>query len=227
MSRQQRRRRCTPRRSPCRRVCCRRRSLRRGIETVPQPPTHKRPPASRRGKTTGMHRHISRRLIGTACRAFRTIEGPPPYRALLLSSRVLSRARSDRAFYLMPVITPCRPRLCTTHSISKATLAVVKAEISRANELASTALHTRTTSAIVATSAGAGGATPSSGSAAGVHYTSLFAPTDFFVSYHHYLGVQLTANNDAELLHWRAFVRARLHRLVRAPRPPPAESRLP
>ena len=35
----------------------------------------------------------------------------------------------------MPVITPCRPRLCATHAVTRSTLGVLKVELERASLL--------------------------------------------------------------------------------------------
>ena len=56
------------------------------------------------------------------------------------SRRLRWNAARDRG-YLMPVITPCRPRLCTTHTVMKSTLAVLRSEIGRAGEIAKAAME--------------------------------------------------------------------------------------
>ena len=99
--------------------------------------------------------------------------------------------------YLMPVITPCKPRMCTTHTTSHATLAVLKHEIHRANELCK-GLIIR--------------APPTVGDDR--RWEPLFEPTDFFTQYERYVVVQLTCDRDDELRHWNSFIKARLHKLV-------------
>ena len=61
------------------------------------------------------------------------MEGPPAH------LRIADWSPRDKG-YLLPVITPCRPRLCATHSMTRSTLAVLKAEIERAYDLVSTAV---------------------------------------------------------------------------------------
>ena len=80
------------------------------------------------------------------------MEGPPAH------LRIADWSPRDKG-YLLPVITPCRPRLCATHSMTRSTLAVLKAEIERAYDLVSTAvgaaMHVRPPSTPVAADAAA------------------------------------------------------------------------
>lgn len=151
-------------------------------------------------------------------------EAPPTH------LKIADWSRRDRG-YLMPVITPCRPRLCSTHSVTKSTLGVIKAEIARAHELASVAMLARPVPSPAAAVAAAvapsdpavvvksetpiTASTPATAptgrgtpvEAADERWGALFAPIDFFDAYEHYVGVQLTAASAAELLHWRSFVK--------------------
>ena len=131
-------------------------------------------------------------------------------------------AARDRG-YLMPVITPCRPRLCTTHTVMKSTLAVLRSEIGRAGEIAKAAMEGKAPAPGRATTPvgdnnGSDGNGSHHGAAAAAaideRWSPLFNPTDFFSSYNHYVAAHLSASSDSELLHWRAFVKARLHKLV-------------
>ena len=164
-------------------------------------------------------------------------------------SAVLSEWRKGDT-YLMPVITPCRPRLCATHSTTRSTLGVLKAEIRRALELATSALTVgRAGLASARTPSPLGGGQGEGGGGGGGHnggdanaagessrhgegggpapevegkqlhqaderWAALFEPADFFEAYPSYVVVQCVASTHEELRHWKAFVKARLHRMV-------------
>ena len=106
--------------------------------------------------------------------------------------------------YVMPVITPCRPRICATHAVCKSTLAVLKVELARAASLVAAATQQ------AAPAAGrAGDAVPDL-------WPQLFAPIDFFGGYKGFVVVQLTADDAEQNLHWCGWVKSRLRRLVLA-----------
>ena len=121
-----------------------------------------------------------------------------------LSASMPEWHRDDK--YLLPVITPCRPKTCTTHTISRSHIGVLKAEIKRASELVDAA-HKAKSSAT-----GSGGAA----SQPDERWSPLFEPVDFFAEYKSYVAVQLSAASGDELLHWRSFVKARMSKLVAA-----------
>ena len=138
--------------------------------------------------------------------------------------------------YLMPVITPCRPRICSTHHVSKATLAVLRAEIARANHISLAAVAPAPPRARLASTPPASSpddpdelkgdvGTPEVGvegrpvvspppGTLDDRWAALFEPTDFFRAYASYVAVQISAASDVELLHWKSYVRAQLRRLV-------------
>lgn len=97
--------------------------------------------------------------------------------------------------YVMQVITPCRPRICATHSVCKSTLAVLKAELALASSVISS-LNSR------------------NAEASDEPWTEIFEPIDFFSYYKGYMIVELTADNDEQLLHWCGWVKSRLRRLT-------------
>ena len=112
--------------------------------------------------------------------------------------------------YLMPLITPCRPRICATHSVCHSTLAVIKAELARAVPIAAAA-------AAAAAAKGRSSATPppdASASPPPSKWSPLFKPLDFFGSYKSFVSVMLSADNATQMLHWRSFVKSRLRKLV-------------
>jgi poly(A) polymerase len=118
----------------------------------------------------------------------RIAEPLPPHLAALDWNPTSKR---DRA-YLMPVITPCRPRLCATHTVCRSTLAVLKAEFQRAAQsLPST-----------------------SQPATAKQWGPIFAEADFFGAYRGFVAVQVSAADAAQLLHWHGWVKSRLRRLV-------------
>ena len=119
----------------------------------------------------------------------------------------------------MPVITPCKPRICSTHTITKSTLAVLRAEFGRAAEIANAAIRkspVRASTPSPLPGDGDGEAVDAGRGAAEGHWARLFVRVDFFAAYRQYIAVELRAASEAELLHWRAFCRARLVKLVKA-----------
>ena len=111
---------------------------------------------------------------------------------------------------LMPIITPCKPRLNSTHTISRSTLALLKDEIKRASALAAQARSAAGRASALAT----GAASSSSAWAADERWAALFEPLEFFAAYPHFVVVEMAAATGSELAHWRAYIKARLHRLV-------------
>ena len=229
-------------------------------------------------------------------------EALPPH----LASSLSQWSARDRGS-LMPVITPCRPRLNATHSTTRSTLAVLKAELKRALTLANVAVKAKppappkaaavalpteqSASALgqtaevasssdappaadadappaadadappaadadappaadadappaadaeggaarsamgqaeAATEANTAAGDPETAAGAGVavgagvaarglrdeRWAALFEPSDHLDAYPAYVCVQCAARSHAELVHWKAFVKARLYRLV-------------
>ena len=136
-----------------------------------------------------------------------------------------ARNARDRA-YLMPVITPCRPRLCSTHSITRSTLAIIKAELERASSLFERLLRPApppellsvATAGAAAAAAAAAVFFASLGAAPRERWTALldelFAPCAFFDAHRGFVAVQLSADSAAQLLHWKGYVSSRLRKLM-------------
>ncbi|KAL1510591.1 hypothetical protein AB1Y20_006892 [Prymnesium parvum] len=100
--------------------------------------------------------------------------------------------------YVMQVITPCRPRICSTHAVCKSTLAVLKREFARAATV---------TAAATQAAARHGETSPEP-------WAELFEPIDFFSLYKGFVVTQLSADTQQQLVDWCGWVKSRIRRLV-------------
>jgi len=96
--------------------------------------------------------------------------------------------------YIMPVITPCRPRICCTHAVTRTTLGVLKAEFARATRL------------LEPSAAG--------GDVGGDVWRAVVEEAPFFSMYSGFVVVQVASTDASQQLHWRGFVKSRLRRLL-------------
>lgn len=135
-------------------------------------------------------------------------------------------AQSRERGHVMAVITPCWPRLCATHSVTKSTLALLKAELARAAAIVAAATQpVRESSTPPTRSAAPEGGEPECASSATAgsgeqaagsdpRWAKLFEPLDFFASYGGFVCVRLSAATAAQQMHWKGWVKSRLRRLV-------------
>eukprot|EP01027_Heterolobosea_sp_BB2_P016669 GEZU01023698.1.p1 GENE.GEZU01023698.1~~GEZU01023698.1.p1 ORF type:complete len:556 (+),score=91.46 GEZU01023698.1:118-1668(+) len=93
-------------------------------------------------------------------------------------------------FHLMPIITPAYPSMNSTYNVSKSTLRVMTEEFQRGLEI-TTYIETGKES-----------------------WAKLFEESDFFVRYKNYLQVEVTADNEEDLMKWIGFVESRIRLLV-------------
>lgn len=94
-------------------------------------------------------------------------------------------------FHLMPIITPAYPAMNSTVSVNMHTRDVIQQEIKLANEIIQLIIREK-----------------------GAHWERLFAPSDFFVKYDHYLCCNLIGVvDDTASRGWVGFVESRLRRL--------------
>ena len=92
--------------------------------------------------------------------------------------------------HLMPIMTPLYPCINSSHNVSSCTLCIMQQEFQRGNEICE-AMDTN---------------------AAG--WNTLFEPSHFFEAYKNYLQIDITAQNDVDLVNWKGWVESRLRHLT-------------
>ncbi|GIL71440.1 hypothetical protein Vretimale_2687 [Volvox reticuliferus] len=96
---------------------------------------------------------------------------------------------------LMPVITPAYPAMNSLYNVQRSTLEVMTAEFAAAADICTTFLHYR------------GGQS--------IDWSRLFTPVPFFTQHTFYIQVEVSADNDRDLVLWDGWVSSRIRRLVR------------
>ena len=84
--------------------------------------------------------------------------------------------------HLMPIMTPLYPCINSSHNVSSCTLCIMQQEFQRGNEICE-AMDTN---------------------AAG--WNTFFEPSHFFEAYKNYLQIDITAQNDVDLVNWKGWV---------------------
>ena len=102
---------------------------------------------------------------------------------------------------MMPIITPAYPAMNSTFSISRQTQQIMLEEIVKADKIL-TGLEPRLHLGDGENNGG------------GRLFAQLFTPSDFFISYPHYLALTIVSPTPAELDSWGDFLKSRLRRLV-------------
>ncbi|GAA94903.1 uncharacterized protein L969DRAFT_89839 [Mixia osmundae IAM 14324] len=95
---------------------------------------------------------------------------------------------ADR-MHKMPVITPAYPSMCSTHNISHSSMAVIKAEWERGENIVNRIAVGQTT------------------------WAELFEPTDFFYKYRYYLQITASSQDMDNQLKWSGTVESKLRTL--------------
>lgn len=90
----------------------------------------------------------------------------------------------------MPVITPAYPSMCSTHNVSKSTLAVMTAEFARGSEIV---MNIEQGTSI---------------------WTDLFARSDFFARYRHFFQILAISESEEEHRIWSGFVESKVRILM-------------
>jgi len=101
---------------------------------------------------------------------------------------------------MMPIITPAYPSMNSTFSINKKTQEVMVKEILKADQLLSKMDKS--------------GSLKSKKNRDGHLWAELFTPSDFFISYAHYLALVVVSPTADELEGWHKFLEAKLRNLV-------------
>ncbi|KAL4614962.1 hypothetical protein ACB092_07G090400 [Castanea dentata] len=92
--------------------------------------------------------------------------------------------------HLMPIITPVYPCMNSSYNVSSSTLCIMQQEFQRGNEICE-AMDTNATG-----------------------WNTLFEPSHFFEAYKNYLQIDITAQNDEDLVNWKGWVESRLRHLT-------------
>ena len=92
--------------------------------------------------------------------------------------------------HLMPIMTPVYPCINSSHNVSSCTLCIMQQEFQRGNEICE-AMDTNATG-----------------------WNTLFEPSHFFEAYKNYLQIDITAQNDVDLVNWKGWVESRLRHLT-------------
>ena len=92
--------------------------------------------------------------------------------------------------HLMPIMTQVYPCINSSYNVSSSTLCIMQQEFQRGNEICE-AMDTN---------------------AAG--WNTLFEPSHFFEAYKNYLQIDITAQNDVDLVNWKGWVESRLRHLT-------------
>mmetsp|Transcript_18409 Transcript_18409/g.24296 ORF Transcript_18409/g.24296 Transcript_18409/m.24296 type:complete len:785 (+) Transcript_18409:206-2560(+) len=103
-----------------------------------------------------------------------------------------ARAYNNR-FHAMPIITPAYPAMNSSVSVSPHTLEVMKEEFLRGKDMMQKVVEER-------------GSMES--------WQDLFAPSDFFARYSHYLALNIVAYDEDSFRAWSGFVESRIRKLV-------------
>ncbi|ORX46786.1 Poly(A) polymerase [Hesseltinella vesiculosa] len=112
--------------------------------------------------------------------------GMVPWNRVSLKKKI---AKLD-LIHIMPIITPSYPSMCTTHNVTKSTMAIIVGELKYAAETMDRIMY---------------GAAP---------WSELFNPRDFFTAYPHYLRLVVSSQSLGDLLSLSGYVESRLRGLV-------------
>ncbi|PIA33451.1 hypothetical protein AQUCO_04100110v1 [Aquilegia coerulea] len=93
-------------------------------------------------------------------------------------------------FHKMPIITPAYPCMNSSYNVSSSTLHVMTKEFQRGNEICEGMEVSK------------------------ADWNTLVEPCLFFEAYKNYLQIDIIAENDEDLRHWKGWVESRLHQLT-------------
>ncbi|VFQ82579.1 unnamed protein product [Cuscuta campestris] len=95
----------------------------------------------------------------------------------------------DRS-HLMPIITPAYPCMNSSYNVSTSTLRVMTEEFQRGNDICEAI------------------------EASGASWVNLFEPFAFFEAYKNYLQIDISAENNDEMMSWKGWVESRIRMLT-------------
>lgn len=98
----------------------------------------------------------------------------------------------DNPYHVMPIITPAYPAMNSTANVSLHSLEVIRREFQRGDEVMKEIINDR-----------------------GQHWERLFAPSDFFIRYQHYLSCHIIGIGEDEASRsWIGFIESRIRHLA-------------
>lgn len=97
-----------------------------------------------------------------------------------------------------PIITPAYPAMNSTLSVSRQTLQILHEEFCRGHDIMEALWQDHKKGALDSPD----------------RFATLFQPSDFFISYPHYLSICIVGPTEAEAQSWTGFVESRLRKLV-------------
>ncbi|VFQ67331.1 unnamed protein product [Cuscuta campestris] len=92
--------------------------------------------------------------------------------------------------HLMPIITPAYPCMNSSYNVSTSTLRVMTEEFQRGNDICEAI------------------------EASGASWVNLFEPFAFFEAYKNYLQIDISAENNDEMMSWKGWVESRIRMLT-------------
>lgn len=126
----------------------------------------------------------------------------PGYGLSVWSGAATAEARLHN---VAPMITPAYPAMNSSASVSRQTLQILIEEFSRAHDIMDKSWRKHVACA---------GVYPNRSTSAQDMFGPLFEPSDFFISYPHYLSLCIVGPTEADAQAWSGFVESRLRKLV-------------
>eukprot|EP00814_Leptocylindrus_danicus_P009987 CAMPEP_0116013052 /NCGR_PEP_ID=MMETSP0321-20121206/5495_1 /TAXON_ID=163516 /ORGANISM="Leptocylindrus danicus var. danicus, Strain B650" /LENGTH=722 /DNA_ID=CAMNT_0003482525 /DNA_START=32 /DNA_END=2201 /DNA_ORIENTATION=- len=119
-----------------------------------------------------------------------------------LGLHVWSAFHAANARQVAPIITPAYPAMNSTLAVSRQTLQILHEEFCRGHDVVDKIWKESLRS------------TDNSFNSDGEMFAELFKPSDFFISYPHYLSICIVGPSQEAVQSWAGFVESRLRRLV-------------
>ncbi|CAM9733034.1 unnamed protein product [Chrysoparadoxa australica] len=94
-------------------------------------------------------------------------------------------------WHVMPIITPAYPAMNSSLAVNQHSLAVIMREFARADKVCSEIVED-----------------------GGKDWGKLFGTSNFFISYSHYLAVDIMASGEVDFLTWKGYIESRLRKLL-------------